>query len=214
MVERHVMVFFARKAIFSLAFMLILISCSHVRTRYVTIQHSAAAGQKEGEHQFAKLTVNDFTDKRDDTKIVGIDYTRAADILSIEPVGISVSQVIGSMLQEKGFEVVRISRQESPAGYGSEYEAKYHLTGVIEELTVTVKKKGLLKTFDSSGRIHFSLYNGEGKVVWGGRMRAESSTSSPFVTEKAIEKSINECVRLLGEALATDGKFIEITAKR
>lgn len=204
----------SRDMILSIACLLLLLSCSQVRTRYVSIEYSPVAGQERGEKKFAKITVKDFTDGREDTAIVGIDYKTGADILSIEPVGIGVSQVIGRILEEKGFDVVRINRKESPAGYGSDYDADYHLTGVIEDLAVKVKKPGLLASFASTGRIHFSLYDREGKVVWAGRMRAESTSSSPFVTEKAIEKSINECVRLLGEALASDDKFTGIVAKR
>ncbi|NIO15840.1 MAG: hypothetical protein GTN70_02385 [Deltaproteobacteria bacterium] len=196
------------------ACLMLLSSCSQTRARYVAIQYGALGRQQKAEGTYARLTVNDFSDVREDRDGVGVDYTNAADIFPTEPVGTSVSQVIGSILQEKGFEVIRISRQDSPEGYSAEYEAEYHLTGAIEELTITVKGKGLLVHFDSRGVIQFSLFNGVGKMVWSGKMQAELSTSSPFVTEKAIEKSINECVMLLGEALAKDEKFLAVTATR
>lgn len=203
----------ASLAVVFACFMLIL-SCSQTRARCVAIQYGAYGRQQKAEGAYAGLTVNDFSDVRQDRDGIGVDYTNAADIFPTEPVGKSVAQVIGSVLTEKGFEVTRISRQGSPEGYSSEYEAGYHLTGTIEELTITVKGKGLLAHFDSRGVIQFSLFSGEGMMVWSGKMQAELSTSSPFVTEKAIEKSINECVVLLGEALAKDEKFLTITAQR
>jgi hypothetical protein len=134
--------------------------------------------------------------------------------VSVEPVVIAVPEVVGKILEKRGFEVLRISSQKSPSQYSPQYDAEYHLTGVIEELAITVKGKGLLENYESRGRVHYSLHDREGTVIWAGRMRADSSQSSPFVTRKGIENSISECVKLLGEALVNDEKFIEVTVKR
>lgn len=206
---------FRRRLMLAVAGLIILLSCSTARTRYVSIRHLAEVSGEQAGDSFPKITVNDFVDKREDTEIIGIDYTRAADIVAVEPVVIAVPEVVGKILEKRGFEVLRISSQKSPSQYSLQYDAEYHLTGVIEELVITVKDKGpLLENYESRGRVHYSLHDREGTVIWAGRMRADSSQSSPFVTRKGIENSISECVKLLGEALVNDEKFIEITVKR
>lgn len=208
------MIHLSRKLAGMIVCLLVLVTCSPVRTRYVSIRYDAPGPGQASDAGSPKITVNDFTDAREDREIIGIDYTKASDIRAIEPVGIGVSQAIGNIMQERGFSVLKISERKDPSDYASRYKATYHLTGVIEELGVTVKGKGLLNTFQSRCRIHFSLHNREGKVIWAGRMLSDSSRSSPFVTKKAIENSVNECVKFIGEALINDDKFREITGGR
>jgi hypothetical protein len=207
---------FRRRAMLAVAGLIILLSCSTARTRYVSIRHLAEVSGEQAGDSFPKITVNDFVDNREDTERIGIDYTRASDIVSVEPVVIAVPEVVGKILEKRGFEVLRISSKKRPSQYSPQYDAEYHLTGVIEELVITVKGKGLLENYESRGRVHYSLHDREGTVIWAGRMRADSSQSSPFVTStrKGIENSISECVKLLGEALVNDEKFIAVTVKR
>lgn len=157
--------------------------------------------------------MNDFADVREGRDTVGLDYTHGADIVSMEPVGVGVAESVGEALRNQGIGVTRIHSDTQPREYATEYDADFHLSGEIEELKVTVKKKGMLLEIRSTGEVHLSLHDGEGEKVWAKRMQAETSVSRPFLSTNAIEESLNECVKLLGDGLAGDEKFNEILNK-
>ncbi len=196
------------------AALFLVISCAHVDKKLVSIQYMEGKGKKEVLPVPATVTVNDFTDAREDRGRIGADYTTGVDIVTDEPVGISIPQVVLKVLEEKGYGVMRISVKGSPEVYASRFLADFHLAGKIEDLFVSVKREGVLATFSSRVRIYFTLSNKEGRIIWSGRMRGKTSVSSPFSSEKGIEEALNSSIRLVADELASDEKFVHAMSER
>ncbi len=160
------------------------------------------------------VTVNDFSDDREDRGRIGADYTTGVDIVTEEPVGITIPQVVMKVLERKGYGGMRISVEGTPSDYASRFLADFHLAGRIEDLFVSVKREGVLATFSSRTRIYFTLSNKEGRIIWSGRMRGKTSVSSPFSTEKGIEEALNSSIRLVADELASDEKFVHAISRQ
>jgi len=172
----------------------VVISCAPARERFVTIRYSPTAKGKQPVVEDVRITVNDFLDVREDRDRAGVDYTTAADIRLKEPVSVAVTQMVVEALKERGFSPITIKEKRDVADYVSEYEADYHLQGEVEELFVTVKRSGLLADFTARGRIFFRLFDKNGELLWSGRFSSEREVSAPFVSEKAIEEALSDCV--------------------
>ncbi len=195
-------------------FVLIPLSCAHLEREYVSITYTENNDVTGNTAIPTSITVNDFVDGREEKGRVGRDYSRGLDILAKEPVIIGVPEVVGKVLEKKGYDVIRISVEGDPESYAQKFTQRFHLAGKIEDLFVRVKREGVLATFTTRGRIYFTLSNGEGTVVWAGRMRGETTVSSPFASRKGIEESLNGCIRIISDELASDEKFAHVLSSR
>ncbi|RMG56973.1 MAG: hypothetical protein D6713_10560 [Deltaproteobacteria bacterium] len=189
-----------RYSVFLLFFFL---SCAATREMVVDVAWAPGkAPAKVGKG--VRVTVQDFRDLREDRERIGVDYTSAADIKLSAPLSVAVTDIVTSAMKEAGIFPIIVKETGKVSDYKDEYPADFHLQGDVEELFVSVKRKGLLAAISCRGRLFFSLYDREGNLLWNGRFSSETTVSSPFSSEKGVEEALSDTLSDIVRAFLSD----------